>query len=225
MRRLPSGRRRSNQVASSSTPARAFPEFGTVVSGPAGYGEWRTVPGFSAAKLRVSSTGFYQTYSNGRWLKPSAGYEMRKKDGTKRHQAGVDGKKYLVYHFVLRAFEGPQPPGTTADHIDQNTSNNNSYNLRWATPTEQNENRRTDRKVQSNGKPVRIRHKDWPIDRDWESFENACRAARKYGLHASAVGATARGEVTHTDGFLVEFLPAPESAFVAVLILQSTIEN
>ena len=54
-----------------------IPEFGTVVSGPAGYGEWRTVPGFSVAKLRVSSTGFYQVSRNGRWQKPSAGSEMR----------------------------------------------------------------------------------------------------------------------------------------------------
>ena len=192
-----------------------IPEFGTVVSGPAGYGEWRTVPGFSAAKLRVSSTGFYQTYSNGRWLKPSAGYERTFKDGTMRHMAGVGKKPYYVYHFVLRAFEGPQPPGTTADHIDQNTSNNNSYNLRWLTHSKQIGNQRTDKKAQSNGKPVRIRHKEWPVDRDWESFENGGRAAKAYGLNqgnvSAAANANARGEVTHVKGFLVELLPAPES--------------
>jgi len=192
-----------------------IPEFGTVVSGPAGYGEWRTVPGFSTAKLRVSNTGFYQVSKNGRWLKPSAGSQMKFEDGTKRHQAGVDKNPYLVYHFVLRAFEGPQPPGTTADHIDQNTSNNNSYNLKWATSSKQIKNQRTDKKAKSNGKPVRIRHKEWPVDRDWESFENGGRAAKAYGLNAGNVGAVANananGKKYHTGGFYVEYLPADES--------------
>ena len=188
-----------------------IPDLGTVVSGPAGYGEWRTVPGFSVAKLRVSSTGFYQTYSQGRWLKPSAGTEEIFEDGTVRHKASVYGNPYMVYQLVLRAFEGPQPPGTTADHIDQNTSNNNSYNLKWKTPTEQNGNQRTEKKANSTGKPVRIRDMDWPVDRDWESFKNAWRAAKAYKLHHGAVCATARGEQTRVDRFLVEFLPAPES--------------
>ena len=136
---------------------------------------------------------------------------MKFVDGTMRHTASVDRKNYYVYQLVLRAFEGPQPHGTTADHIDQNTSNNNSYNLKWKTPTEQNENRRTDKKAQSNGKPVRIRRKSWPVDRDWESFENACRAAKAYGLDHGAVSGVARGECTHTKGFSIEYLPAKES--------------
>jgi len=187
------------------------PELGTVVSGPKGHGEWRTVPGFSADKLRVSNAGFYQVYSQGRWLKPSAGAENVKKDGTMRHVARVDGNPYYVYQLVLRAFEGPRPHKTTADHIDQNTSNNNADNLRWATTSKQNTNQRTDKKAKSNGKPVRIRHKSWPIDRDWESFENGNRAAKAYGLDQGSVRATATGEVTHVKGFYVEFLPAPES--------------
>ena len=46
------------------------PELGTVVSGPSGYGEWRSVPGFSADKLRVSELGFYQVYGQGKWHEP-----------------------------------------------------------------------------------------------------------------------------------------------------------
>jgi len=188
------------------------PELGTVVSGPKGYGEWRTVPGFSADKLRVSNAGFYQVYSNGRWQKPSAGNELCKTDGTVRHTAEVDGNPYFVYQLVLRAFEGPRLHKTTADHIDQNTSNNNADNLRWATPSKQIKNQRTDRKAHSDGKPVRIRHRSWPIDRDWESFENGNRAAKAYGLHQGSVSATAkRGEKAHTGGFSVEYLPVPES--------------
>ena len=186
------------------------PALGTVVDGPAGYGEWRTVPGFSAAKLRVSKTGFYQVSIIGRWLKPSRGSENRKTDGTMRHVAGVDETLYFVYNLVLRAFNGPQPPGTTADHRNQNTSNNNSYNLEWKTLTEQKKNQRTDKKAKSNGKPVRIRHKDWPIKRGWESFDNACHAAEKYGLYQGSVSAVARGDRTHTDSFYIEFLPAKE---------------
>ena len=184
---------------------------GTVVNGPAGYGEWRTVPGFSAAKLRVSKTGFYQVFKHGRWLKPSRGSEKLKTDGTMRHIASVYETPYFVYRLVLRAFTGPQPPKTTADHMDQNTSNNNADNLEWKTPSDQIKNQRTDKKAQSNGKPVRIRHKDWPIERGWESFENGCRAAKKYGLHQGNVRSAANGEYTHTGSFYVEYLPADES--------------
>ncbi|MDA9603583.1 HNH endonuclease [bacterium] len=187
------------------------PALGTVVNGPAGYGEWRTVPGFSADKLRVSKTGFYQVSDRGRWLNPSRGTEMRKTDGTMRHKANVDEYDYLVYHLVLRAFTGPQPPGTTADHNDRNTSNNNADNLEWKTDHEQRKNQRTDRKAQSDGKPVRIRHKSWPIERGWESFENKCHAAEQYGLDQRAVGATANGDRKHVKGFYVEYLPAKES--------------
>jgi len=116
----------------------------------------------------------------------------------------------MVYQLVLRAFEGPQPPGTTADHIDQNTSNNNAYNLKWKTFTEQIGNRRIDKKAHSNGKPVRIRRKDWPVGH-WESFANGGRAAKAYGLNVGNVSAAANGICTHVKGFLVEFLPADES--------------
>jgi len=184
---------------------------GTVVNGPAGYGEWRTVPGFSSDKLRVSKTGFYQVVQSVRWLKPSAGCEMLKTDGTMRHVAKVDENPYFVYHLVLRAFTGAQPPKTTADHNDRNTSNNNADNLEWKTPTDQSKNQRTDKKAHSHGKPVRIRHKDWPIERGWESFKNGGRAAKKYGLHQGSVSATANGIQTHTDSFYVEYLPAKES--------------
>jgi len=184
---------------------------GTVVNGPAGYGEWRTVPGFSTDKLRVSKTGCYQTFSQGRWLKPSRGSENRMEDGTMRHSASVDENRYFVYHFVLRAFTGPQPPKTTAEHGDRNTSNNNADNLEWETLSRQIENRRTDKKAHSNGKPVRIRHRDWPIERGWEDFENGYHAAKKYGLYGGAVGGVVRGECTHTKGFYVEYLPAKES--------------
>ena len=125
------------------------PEFGTVVSGPSGYGEWRSVPGFSADKLHVSELGFYQVYSQGKWQNPSAGSEMRQTDGTMRHKATVDDNDYFVYHLVLRAFKGPQPRGTTADHGDRNTSNNSATNLEWRTHSEQNGNQRTVKKVQS----------------------------------------------------------------------------
>ena len=190
---------------------KGVPELGTVVSGPKGYGEWRSVPGFSADKLRVSECGFYQVSSKGKWQNPSAGSEKRAKDGTARHIARVDEHPYLVYHFVLRAFKGPRPRGTTADHVYRNTSDNSAINLMWATRSEQNGNKRTDKKAYSHGKPVRIRHKDWPVERDWESFENGLRAAKHYGLHQGSVSAVAKGERTHTGGFSVEFLPAPES--------------
>jgi len=136
---------------------------------------------------------------------------MLKTDGTMRHIASVYETPYLVYHLVLRAFKGAQPPRTTADHKDRNTSNNNADNLEWKTPTDQSKNQRTDKKAKSHGKPVRIRHKDWPIERGWESFENGCHAAEKYGLNHGNVSSAANGDRTHTGSFYVEYLPAKES--------------
>ena len=48
---------------------------------------------------------------------------------------------YLVHHLVMRAHIGLTPPGHNIDHIDRNRSNNTLGNLRFATPSTQNQNR------------------------------------------------------------------------------------
>lgn len=51
-------------------------------------------------------------------------------------------KTYLVQRLVLLAFVGPCPPGMEAAHDDGNRENNTLANLRWATPTENQGDRR-----------------------------------------------------------------------------------
>jgi HNH endonuclease len=62
---------------------------------------------------------------------------------------GVDGytsvtirrRPYLMHQLVMRAHVGLTPPGHNIDHIDRDRSNNTLGNLRFATPSAQNQNR------------------------------------------------------------------------------------
>ena len=186
-------------------------KFGEIVDGPEGYGEWRSVPGFSPEKLLVSDIGFYQVFRRGNWFAPSLGAEVRKEDGSVRHQIKVDGINYKVFRIVCRAFHGPCPKGQTCDHRDQNTSNNHASNLRWATPEEQAENRRAFR-ARQDAREVRIRGNDWPEDRTWQVFGSVNRAAKEYGLSVVALRGIANETVENSNTpYMVEYTEAAES--------------
>ena len=81
----------------------------------------------------------WSKYSD-RFLNPS----LRKKGGYSQVSVSKNGKRNTFgIHQLLALTFIPNPDNKpTVDHIDQNPSNNNLSNLRWATRVEQNENRR-----------------------------------------------------------------------------------
>jgi hypothetical protein len=111
--------------------------------------EWRPVPGYE---------GRYEVSNHGRvrsWLVP--GYIGRRrpeprlinptpwKSGHCFVSLGFDGKarKIGVHELVLFAFVGPRPtPKHQGAHWDGNPGHNHLSNLRWATPSENNEDKR-----------------------------------------------------------------------------------
>jgi hypothetical protein len=55
---------------------------------------------------------------------------------------GRSGRRARIHHLVLEAFVGARPAGHQAAHGDGNPRNNEFSNLRWATPSENAEDRR-----------------------------------------------------------------------------------
>jgi len=54
----------------------------------------------------------------------------------------VRGKTHMFHRLVCQAFHGEPPPGYHADHVDNNTMNNNAENLQWLSPAENNAKKR-----------------------------------------------------------------------------------
>jgi hypothetical protein len=70
--------------------------------------------------------------------------------GYKAVRSTIDGRKrhLMVHDVVTRTFHGPPPSSEhTPDHINQDSSDNRAENLRWATSSEQNRNKSTNRSV------------------------------------------------------------------------------
>ena len=106
------------------------------------HGEWRSVPGFPPTLLIVSSLGFVRS-KNTRGNELSAPF-IGSLAPNGYLKTRVKGTTYYVHHFVCRAFCGPRRPDTTADHITKydgdwkrERSDNRALNLRWATWSEQ----------------------------------------------------------------------------------------
>ena len=150
---------------------------GKIVVGLLGYGQWRRVPGWPT--ILASSLGYIMTKGAKRVrdVKPRTRGDMRVR---------VGGKKPFVHNLVCRAFHGPARADQTVDHgIDGkfgkggDPSDNREFNLRWATPTEQNFNKKK-HKLRSDGRPCLV----WVVgdgaDRWW--FPNSGRAAEALGL-------------------------------------------
>jgi hypothetical protein len=146
-------------------------------------------------------------YCNQRWYNPHKGSSHRKFDGTSRHIIHVNKCVYYVYQLVCRAFNGPQLPNTTCDHIDRNTSNNKSENLCWKTRSQQIENQRLYKRPNSTGTQILIRNLDWPPSRKWETFPSFTSAASFYGVDGSGLSQVAKNKITAHKRFIVKLLP------------------
>jgi len=187
------------------------------VLGDNDWGKWRIVPGFDEEKLQVSDQGYYRVhYGNGGWSAPNKGSLNLQN----RYVARVDGVPYPVARLVCRAFHGPAPSSEhEADHINHDTTNDKASNLRWVTKQENRANQREVKKPKSDGRSIRIRHRDWPEERDWEEFGSTGAAAKAYGLDGSSLSAiayTKAGSRTahpkyQCKGFFAEWVPPVET--------------
>jgi hypothetical protein len=103
---------------------------------------------------------------------------IRRSNGEIIERGSKTGYRYIsirgvsvgVHYLVCLAFHGPPPmEGMTPDHINNDKNDDSADNLRWATDTEQAENRRTAVAVEQ-----------WTTDgRFLEKFDNISAAARK----------------------------------------------
>ena len=173
-------------------------------------GEWRSVPGFSSEQLRVSEHGYARVFrGRGGWALPhAAARKSRKRNCAASHHS--KWQWILVYQLVCRAWKGPQPAGTTCDHNDQNSDNNNASNLSWATRSEQRRNQREGRKHRRQGKAVRVRNKEWPVG-VWKTFESTLAASEYYELDVGNLSKVLNGKCTNHHGFLAEYVEDAES--------------
>lgn len=94
--------------------------------------EWRQHP--YVATLRVSSWGRLKGVRGHVlcvWVRPDG------RESISRNHLGQH-KTFLVHVLVCETFHGPKPDGKQVAHGDSNPRNNQSANLRWATPVENN---------------------------------------------------------------------------------------
>ena len=188
-------------------------DLGTIVAGPDGYGEWRTVPGFHSQNVQVSSSGHYRlkkqdTHNVFCQPRPRGGSESGA-DKTHREKITFEGNIYLLYHLIARAFHGPRPPNTTCDHIDRDPNNNKSQNLRWATVSQQLQNRGSPR-LSSKSKRVRLLNNKVPGS-EWLTFDSVSEAAKQLNIRKGNISLVARGRRRSVKGYSAEFLDANEN--------------
>lgn len=97
--------------------------------------EWRKVPGFP--DYSVSDTGLVRRDTAGRGpARPGRVLRGSIRDGRRRVEL-PGGETVEVSRLVLLAFVGPPPfEGAEADHINEDTIDNELSNLRWVTHEE-----------------------------------------------------------------------------------------
>lgn len=121
-------------------------------------------------------------------------------------------KQHLVQKLVCEAFHGPRPLGKHVAHWDGDKDNNDAKNLRWATPIENEMDKRRHGRVpfgKRNGKytkpektPRGERHgcaklsemQVWQIRRLWELGLGAHRLSEVFDMSKTAVTKIIKGE-------------------------------
>jgi len=95
---------------------------------------WKPIVGFD--KYEVSSLGKIKSFNKYKYgiILPlrcnSNGYPT-----ICLYKSGK-GYRKLIHYLVLTAFKGPKPKGLECAHLDNNRKNNNLYNLKWVTRSE-----------------------------------------------------------------------------------------
>jgi len=168
---------------------------------------WAAHPDFVPSEVLVSNygrvakrgqhaVGEYEVCSIGTLTKQ--GYRRTK----------INGKGKLVHILVCEAFHGPKPniKGITVDHFEKyggdfvrERSDNRACNLRWATPEQQNENKK-ERSANSTGVPVLAR-KVGSTD-DWVSYASATAAGKALGIFQGSISAVCNEKQPTTGGYV-----------------------
>ena len=151
--------------------------------------EWRAIIGHDG--YEVSNLG--RVRSPRGVLKPFYG-------GPRRNYGDVSlpNIKHAKLHYLVAQAFIPNPDGkTTVDHIDRNPANNVVSNLRWATYTEQNVNKRSSRPNTSGERNIRQnKNGSWIVQIMRERKQAFCKCyqtlaeavvARDAFLHPAAV--------------------------------------
>lgn len=101
---------------------------------------------------------------------------------------------YRLHALIAKLFIGPKShPGMTVDHIDQNPANNCVWNLRWATKTEQCQNRTFPTKTKARKAVYQI-----PLDGSWSfRWDDTYQAAAHFGIDDHTLRAAAKSRTTY----------------------------
>jgi hypothetical protein len=119
--------------------------------------EWRAIQGFE--NYEVSNTGEVRNIKTQRILGPGinkGGYRLvgLMKDSQRTH--------FTVHRLVAVAFL--ENPKEVVDHADGNTTNNHVSNLRWASRTENSQNKKMPSHNKSGVKGVHRRNQKWKAE-------------------------------------------------------------
>lgn len=92
--------------------------------------QWADIKGYEGW-YQVSNTGMVKrVMGQEHFLKP--GYNMQGRLQVTLSKHG-NLRRVQIHRLVLEAFVGPAEPGTECRHLDGDCTNNNDWNLEWAT--------------------------------------------------------------------------------------------
>ena len=110
-----------------------------------------------------------QVVQGARAAAPAGAFTERRRESTPPHPAPCPRQQPTAGHRNVVA------------HGDGDRSNNSAHNLRWATPSE-NILDIDERKPQRTGKPLEVRHVDWPETTPWRWYESKRVAETDIGM-------------------------------------------
>lgn len=161
---------------------------------------WKPVVGYE---------GLYEISNKGRlWSMPRNGTSgglikgAYDKDGYLKYSLSKSGKQsnFFAHRLVAESFV-PNPENKPhVNHLDEDTTNNNSENLQWCTPKENNNHGNHNLKVSmSKSKPIICMETG-------ECYYGISECARRTGLHNGNISKVLRGVRKHTGGFSFKYI-------------------